>query len=220
MAAAALFGAAATAVLTAAPAAAHPFGPPQTAQISGHGQRVEVRWSASGDDLTALGLHLGVLGEERTFVYQDGALVPEESDPGDAELLAEAPQLVDYLLEHVGVTQGGAACTGEVTDTDDVESAGVGLVFDCAGAVDDVEVTISTLTDVHPAYRTLATGPDGQRAAYTQESPRHGWQLGGDTTETTPMDGAVVPLAVATVVAAGAGLGWAIARRRTIRRVP
>ena len=37
-----------------------------------------------------------------------------------------------------------------------------------AGPVDAVSVEVTTLTDLHLAYRTLATGPDGQHAGYAR----------------------------------------------------
>ncbi|OLT25456.1 hypothetical protein BJF79_12865 [Actinomadura sp. CNU-125] len=68
----------------ASPARAHPFGDPQTLEVSAEGSTVHVRWRAADDDLTALALSLRVLRAKRTYVYRDGALVPEESDESDA----------------------------------------------------------------------------------------------------------------------------------------
>ena len=38
-------------------------------------------------------------------------------------------------------------------------------------------VSVEMLTDLHPAYRTLASGPEGQRAAYSSTDVSHEWQL-------------------------------------------
>lgn len=36
---------------------------------------------------------------------------------------------------------------------------------------------VDTLTDIDPAYRTLATSDTGERATYTTDAPEHRWQL-------------------------------------------
>lgn len=42
-----------------------------------------MRWRAAPDDLSALAIELRVVESGRTFVYDDGALVPEEKAPLD-----------------------------------------------------------------------------------------------------------------------------------------
>lgn len=90
---------AAVTVGPAGPASAHPLGVPQTLHLSADGSRVTARWSAAPDDLTALGLQVGALGAPRQFVYDRGVLVPDESDPADAAVLAESDELKGYLLD-------------------------------------------------------------------------------------------------------------------------
>ncbi|PZF79852.1 hypothetical protein [Jiangella anatolica] len=181
----------ATGVLTAGVAQAHPFGDPQTVQIGADGDTVQVTWRAALDDLSALAIELRVVESGRTFVYQDGALVPEESDPTDVDALVAAPEFADYLLDRIRVSAGGRDCAGTVASLDRLADDGAELAFACAAPVSTAEVSISTLTDLHEAYRTLATGSGDQGHVYT---------LADDTAEWTfdPDD--------APAAAAGAGL--------------
>ncbi|UMG91148.1 hypothetical protein [Nocardioides sp. TF02-7] len=61
--------------------------------------------------------------------------------------------------------------------TDDLQRDGARLEFTCAVPVTAASVTVRTLTDLHPAYRTLATGPDGQRAVYGSTTETHRFEL-------------------------------------------
>lgn len=189
-----------------APASAHPLGPPQSLQLSADGAQVRAVWRAAEDDLTALGLELGVLAEGRTFVYDQGVLVPEESSAGDAVLLGDdEAALGGYLLRTVSVRQGGAQCPGRLTRSDRLLEDGAHLEFSCPEQVDGVEVDVSTLVDLHPAYRTLAADSSGERAVYTESAPRHRWQLGaadrGGKAWTGLLTGGVVLGLVVPVVA-------------------
>jgi hypothetical protein len=176
-----LFGLAVLAIVgtTGQPAGApaHPLGTPQTVRLDAQGSEVSVRWTASPDDLTALGIHLGVLGPNRTFVDDQGVMVPEQSADYDAVLLAQSPRLSRYLLEHIEVAQAGTRCRGKVTDTQALTGSGALILFSCADPVDDVIVRVDTLTDVDPAYRTLAASDNGERATYTIDTPEHRWEL-------------------------------------------
>ena len=156
------------ALLAPAPAAdAHPFGPPQTAEISAAGDRVQVQWRfGATDDISYLGAALEALPPERVLL--DGAVLYEE---GDEELLTGDPAFHDYVLEHLAASRGGEPCTGEVESVDDLPDEGVVVGFDCPRRTGPVSVTIDMLTDLHPAYRTLATGPGGQRTVYATDAP-------------------------------------------------
>ncbi|MEI5672671.1 MULTISPECIES: hypothetical protein [unclassified Nocardioides] len=196
-------------VLVAGPARAHPFGPPQQVTVDADGDpgTVRVHWQVGGtDDLTLLAVSLGVLPEDRVLL--DGAVAYEDDD---AAALAAAPAFRDYLLDHVVVEGNGAACAGEVTADDDLATAGVRLDFTCADDVTTAAVEVTMLTDLHPAYRTLATGPAGQRAVYDGEQTRHDWTLGehagngGTGTSALLQVGAVLGVLLLGVVA---GLGW------------
>jgi len=214
--------------------AAHPFGDPQTVEVSadpGDPAVVHVTWKVgAADDLTLLGIHLGVLPEDRVML--DGAI---RYDDGDAAVVQTAPQVHAYLLDHVSVSSGGARCPGSVEGSGDLIADGADLAFRCAGPVTTATVTVSTLTDLHPAYRTLATGPDGQHRVYGTDAPEHSWTFGSsDASAGTPAAagaagtadgslgvGASAALQLGAVLGAAvlvAVAGTLVARRR--RRLP
>lgn len=159
------------------PAAAHPFGDPQTVAITADdsdGAVVHVRWKVGGlDDLTVLGVALGVLPQDRVML--DGAVIYQ---PADAVAMGPSPKLADYLLRQITVTNHGKNCQGAVQPTADLAKIGVSIDYTCPAAVGEVAVTVKTLTDLNPAYKTLATGPNGARAVYGDGSDRHDWTLG------------------------------------------
>ncbi|GLZ04144.1 hypothetical protein Acsp03_16100 [Actinomadura sp. NBRC 104412] len=196
-----------------AEAQAHPFGDPQRLEISREGATVRARWRAAPDDLTALALALRVLGGKRTYVYRDGALVPEESDKSDAVLLAESPRLREYLLRNIRVTEKDAACPGKVVSTGNLAADGAVLDFACPGAVTSASVTVTMLTDLHASYRTLASTAQGERHTYTKAAPTHTWSLdrsdragaGSNGTASWPTAAAIA--AVALLASGGAVLG-------------
>ncbi|GAA4452834.1 hypothetical protein GCM10023170_042160 [Phytohabitans houttuyneae] len=160
-----------------APAGAHPFGDPQTVAIEadpGRPEVVRVRWRVGGlDDLTVLGVALGLLPRDRVML--DGAVSYRDSD---AAVVGPSRQLADYLLKRVTVTSDGRACPGAVAPPADLARAGATIDFTCAGAVGVASVGVRTLTDLDPAYRTLATGPGGVRAVYTSDAYTREWTLG------------------------------------------
>lgn len=211
------------ATLAPAPAQAHPFGPPQQAAVDlapGSEGIVRVRWRVGGtDDLTLLGISLGLLPESRRMM--DGAVFFEDAD---AQALAESPLFAEYLLRQVTVSAAGGACRGTVEDVSQLATKGVTLHFACAEAPVDPEVRISLLTDLHPEYRTLATGPDGQRAVYADGADTHEWQLtAGAQAEIGASDGGSAGHSAAIqlggVLGGGAvvALGLVLGRRRWLR---
>lgn len=156
-------------------AQAHPFGDPQTVKIGladgNDGEVVQVQWQVGmTDDLSWLALHLGLLPDDRVML--DGAMWYED---GDGDLLADAAEFDTYLLEHIVVSSDGETCTGTVASKDDPGTEGATLRFDCSGPVNTAEIKVSMLTDLHPAYKTMATGPGGQRFVYDGESPSQDW---------------------------------------------
>lgn len=162
--------------------AMHPFGDPQTVEVGRAGEVVRVRYRIGmADDFTLLGIHLGVLPEDRVML--DGAVNYEE---GDQEELEGSPELRDYLLEQIEVSTGGAACDGEVVAVEHLIEDGATLDFTCPTAPESAEVTVRMLTDLHPAYRTLAVGPDGQRAVFGSASETHEWTLPDGTAPAAP----------------------------------
>jgi len=202
-------------VVAPQPAAqAHPFGDPQTVEISAEDDVVRVRWRFGGaDDLTLLAISLGLLPESRVML--DGAVFPEEADIG---VLAEADVFSDYLLDRIRVT----GCRGAVESTDDLATEGAVVAYACAAPVESAEVTVRMLTDLHPAYRTMAVGPQGQRAVYDADEEVHEWALGDAAAESAPDLGrsAAVQLgATSGIVLAAAAAGLLLVRRQR-RRVP
>ncbi len=200
----------------APPAAAHPFGDPQTLTVETEVGEVRLRWKAGGtDDLTALALHLGLLPADRVLL--DGAVLHED---GDEDLLAAAPGFTDYLLSRVAVTADDVACTGEVLPVADLAADGAVLSFDCGtlAEVEQVVVEAHLLTDLHPEYRTLATGPDGQRAVYDADEPVHTWALTGAPGSADSTSSAVVQLGSVLGVLVVGGVGGAFYVRRRGRR--
>ncbi|MBM7516561.1 hypothetical protein [Nocardioides nitrophenolicus] len=199
--------------------AAHPFGDPQTVDISADPADpavVHVTWKVgAADDLTLLGIELGVLPEDRVLL--DGAIT---YDDGDAALVQRAPQVETYLLDHVAVSSAGEQCPGQLAESGDLIADGADLVFSCAGPVAAASVEVTTLTDLHPAYRTLATGPDGQHQVYGSDAASHDWSLGGTATATsgdTTHTGSSAALQIGGVLGAAllvAVLGTLVARRR------
>lgn len=209
--------------LPAGPAQAHPFGEPQSADVTSLDDGVRVAWKAAPDDVTMLAIDLGLIDEARTFVFEDGALVPEESEGSDGVVLAEAASFADYLGEHIVVTAGGTPCAGELQPVADVSTEGATVDFDCGGPVTAADVTITMLTDLHASYRTLATGLDDQRHAYSLERTTFTWAFpepGAPAGEVAGDDlGASAAWqlgGVGLVVAAlGGGGGWWLRRRRS-----
>ncbi len=174
----ALLAFAATAVFAApAPARAHPFGDPQTVAIAldqDHPDVVRVRWKVGGpDDLTLLGVALGVLPRDRVML--DGAVFFQDSD---AAAIGPSGTFAAYLLKQITVTSGGRSCAGSVQPPSDLARSGVSIDYTCARPVGTATVAVRMLTDLNPAYRTLATGPDGARAVYGSAQYSHDWTLG------------------------------------------
>jgi hypothetical protein len=158
------------------PAEAHPFGDPQTVAIALGQDRpevVRVRWKVGGlDDLTVLGVALGLLPPDRVML--DGAVSFREAD---AAAIGPSDKFAAYLLKQITVGSGGRACAGSVEPPTDLAKTGVTVDYTCPGPVGTATVAVRMLTDLNPAYRTLATGPDGQRAVYGSDQYSHDWAL-------------------------------------------
>lgn len=185
----------------ATPAQAHPFGDPQTVVIGAAGAVVTVEWRVGGqDDLTLLGIELGVLPEDRVLL--DGAIMFED---GDTAAVSSSPELRDYLLDRITVESEGDRCSGEVIQVGDLAEESASLEFTCSGPVGSASVAVRMLTDLHAAYRTLATGPDGQRAVYETSADTHDWSL-GIATASAPAPSADEPATVEQDVGRSAAL--------------
>ncbi|MEU0547796.1 hypothetical protein [Micromonospora sp. NPDC005979] len=177
-----------TLLATAVPADAHPYGYPQTVTIAADAARpdvVHLTWKAgSVDELTLLGVHLGLLPQDRVLL--DGAVDTRETD---ATILAGSKPFANYLLKQMTVSSDGRACAGVVGKTSD---SGVDVDYTCWGAVGIARVEVRMLTDLDPAYRTVATGPEGKRQVYGTDEYSHDWLLGDapPTSAATPTSAA------------------------------
>ncbi|MEV6287152.1 LPXTG cell wall anchor domain-containing protein [Kribbella sp. NPDC051770] len=167
--------AAGLAAASVTPAAAHPFGDPQTVTVAlARPDVVRVHWKVGGlDDLTLLGIALELLPRDRVML--DGAVFFR---PSDAAAVGPSGKFADYLLRQISVTSGDARCVGKVQPVKDVAKAGAIVDYTCTGPVGKALVDVRTLTDLNPAYQTLATGPAGERAVYGSDRTTHEWLLG------------------------------------------
>jgi hypothetical protein len=184
----------------AAPAAAHPFGPPSTARIDADGTTVTLSWLAAEDDWVALGTSLGAFDASTTATGE--------------EKLRRSPAVRDYLLDHVTVSQAGRGCPGELAALADLVTAGARFTFSCARPVSEVDVTLSALTDINEAYRTVLTAetatPDRVLFTAATDTTRLRFSGGG-----SGVTGAVAGLAIGTLLAAVGGVVLMRRRRRT-----
>ncbi|MER7002499.1 hypothetical protein ABT297_05575 [Dactylosporangium sp. NPDC000555] len=213
--------AAASVAIMPAPAAAHPFGDPQTAAITLDEQRpevVRVRWRAGGpDDLTLLGVSLGVLPQDRVML--DGAVDYRHTDPAT---IASSERFTAYLLRQIAVSAGGRPCAGAVEPPMALDLKGAAVDYTCPGPVGTVTVAVRMLTDLNPAYRTLVTGPGGQRAVYESGKDSHDWTLAGapavDGTGLGRSAAIQIAAVLGGVLVAAAG-AFVVARRMRGRRL-
>ncbi|WP_157545480.1 hypothetical protein [Hamadaea tsunoensis] len=198
----------------ASPVAAHPFGAPQTVAVSldaADPAVVHIRWKVGGtDDLTLLGVRLGVLPADRVML--DGAVFYR---PADAAAIGPSGQFADYLLHRITVTSGRSACAGRVEPPSDLAAAGVTVDFTCAAAVGVATVGVRMLTDLHPAYQTMASGPGGARAVYATGHESHDWTLGSSPSAASSARAAAVQLGAIVLAALLLGAGaFLVVRRR------
>ncbi|WP_405582113.1 hypothetical protein [Streptomyces sp. NBC_01092] len=125
-----------------------------------------------------------------------------------------------YLGSHITVRQKGRGCGLGTVDTLQIASKGALIPYTCPEPVDTVTVTITALTDVNSAYRTISVTPKGGGGLHTANSPARTLDFGAAGSATTPstgpatmwttdlaalMDhGLVLPLALLVAAAAGA----------------
>ncbi|TXS46948.1 hypothetical protein EAO75_29290 [Streptomyces sp. uw30] len=125
-----------------------------------------------------------------------------------------------YLGSHITVRQKGRGCGPGTVDTLRIASKGALIHYNCPEPVDTVTVTITALTDVNSAYRTISVTPKGGGGLHTASSPARTLDFGAGGSPTTAstgpatvwttdlaalMDhGLVLPLALLVAAAAGA----------------
>ncbi|MEU7926557.1 hypothetical protein [Micromonospora sp. NPDC049107] len=163
-----------TLLALAVPADAHPYGYPQTVTVAADAARpdvVHLTWKPGGvDELTVLGVHLGLLPQDRVLL--DGAVDTRDTD---ATILASSPLFANYLLKQMTVSSDGHVCAGAVGKASD---SGVDVNYTCPGPLGVARIEIRMLSDLDPAYRTVATGPKGKRQVYGTDEYSHDWLLG------------------------------------------
>lgn len=156
-------------------ASGHPFGPPPVAAFDVDGREVTMTWSAAEDDYTILGGALGLSPTAETFVFDTEGQPIAGPPPVGQQLdeLAGQDTLHDYLAQNVRIRQEGQDCPLAV-DTSRLSTQGVMFAATCPGPVTDLDVRITLLHDLHPAYRTVGlSGPNGVKTLFTQDAPQH-----------------------------------------------
>lgn len=165
--------------LAAAPAAAHPFGPPPTALVSASGREVVVEWGAAPDDALIVGMAIGILDDGSLERYLEGPVQTAPSAAQEQELSA-SPDLRAYLLERIAVVQDDRPCEGTVAPIDSFVQEGARLEFRCPAPVRDVVLRIAMLHDVHESYRTFAVTEGRGRPAqsvFTVDNAEQAWDF-------------------------------------------
>ncbi|MEU5942356.1 hypothetical protein ABZ807_24965 [Micromonospora sp. NPDC047548] len=194
------------AVGPAAPAAAHPFGPPSTAGISVDGARVTLAWQAAEDDWVAMGQSVGAF-EDPNAGTVDTALTGEQK-------LQRSAAVRDYLLRHVEVSQAGRSCAEVLLPLERLLADGARFRFDCPEPVTEVRLTLTALTDLNPAYRTMVTAKTPMtptQALFTATGTGHDLRV---TATGGGRPAAVTAVATGTGLAAAGGLAVLLVRRR------
>ncbi|MFJ2627593.1 hypothetical protein ACIO6T_30370 [Streptomyces sp. NPDC087532] len=141
----------------------------------------------------------------------------------DLDVLHQAAKGDDatYLGSHITVRQDGRECRLGAVDTPQLASRGALIHYTCPHAVDTVAVTITALTDVDPAYRTISVTQKGGGGLHTASDPIRILALGGAGNSTATVStgpatvwttdlaalldhGVVLPLALLVSAAVGA----------------
>ncbi|TDD40701.1 hypothetical protein E1288_34975 [Saccharopolyspora elongata] len=161
----------------ASQATAHPLGTPAVAKVEARGAVVELSWSAAADDLVALGRKTGVLPPSDVST----------DDAAQAQRLSGSTTVVAYLSSHIGVNQNGVPCREDAVDTSSIAQQGAQLRYACPETVGAVEITITALTDIDPAYRTMSVTEKGNGGLHTATAPSRTLVLAGSS-DAAPTD--------------------------------
>ncbi|MEU3164469.1 hypothetical protein [Streptosporangium sp. NPDC006930] len=194
----------------AAPASAHPFGPPSTARIGADGSQVTISWLPAEDDWVALGQSLGA--------FEDPSTGTVSTELTGEQKLGRSTALRDYLLEKITVAQAGRPCQSRLEELRALLVDGARFVFDCRSPVTEVEVTVAALTDLNTAYRTMLIAdtpatPEQTlftEAVSTQRLSFSGTAEGGTSWQTTG-----VAVGAAVLLAGSGAFTMLRTRRRT-----
>ncbi|MFF3785829.1 hypothetical protein [Streptomyces sp. NPDC001933] len=125
-----------------------------------------------------------------------------------------------YLGSHITVRQDGRECRPGKADTLQLASRGAVVRYRCPEPVDTIALTITALTDVNRAYRTISVTEKGGGGLHTASAPTHTLTLGGADSSATASaattsvwttdlaalldHGAALPLALLVSAAVGA----------------
>jgi hypothetical protein len=208
---AAVIPAAAVAVVAAPPAQAHPFGPPLSARLDVDGAEITVTWTAAEDDWINLGEFLGAFTEQTDQTGGTGDQLT------GAELLAQSDNLPSYFLSHFVIEQDGQPCQGQVTQLQDLVTLGVQLVYTCPQPVSTVDLTVTTLTDINEAYRTVVTSDvpsQPAQALFTTTTATQQWSFDGDGAGGTAQVALIAAGGLILAAVAGGVLWWRRGSRR------
>ena len=208
---AAVVPAAGVAVVAAPPAQAHPFGPPLSARLDVDGAEVTVTWTAAEDDWVNLGEFLGA------FTGQTDQTGGTGEPLTGAELLAQSDNLPSYFLSHFLIEQDGEPCQGQVTQLQDLVTLGAQLVYSCPQPVTTVELTVTTLTDINEAYRTVVTSDvpsEPAQALFTTTTATQQWSFDAEGGGATAQVALVASGGLVLAAVAGGVLWWRRGSRR------
>ena len=200
-------------VLTAGTALAHPSGSdPPHAWLEAEGRVVAVEFTLAPDDAAVIGAALGLLPDDAMDAYLGDAAAAYPTEEEIAEFSASG-ELHEYLLEHIEVRQDGVSCRGEAEPAADFLADGAELRFTCPETVEDVDLRVTALHELDPAYRTFSVDGGTRYAVHTAAEPEHGWDFAAAVDGSGSAGGDPVPVGLwvglAGVIAGVAGvLGW------------
>ncbi|MDV5143380.1 hypothetical protein R1T08_03475 [Streptomyces sp. SBC-4] len=179
-------------LLLLAPVLALLFGSAGTAQAHPFGTPPVVKVEAAG---TAV--------DVTWSAQRDDVAVLEKQSGGDT---------AGYLSTHIAVRQDGRACRVD-------RATGLTLRLVCPRPVDRIDLTVTALTDIDPAYRTLSVTDTGSGGLHTAKEPMRtlaltavagasgaGTSVWSWTTDLTSLldHGAALPVALLVAAAVGA----------------
>ncbi|ROT29797.1 hypothetical protein [Micromonospora sp. HM5-17] len=125
--------------------------------------------------------------------------------------LRRSNRVHDYLLDRITVRQDDAPCPGRVVALDRLLDQGARLRFECPAEVAELDITLTALTDLNEAYRTVLTSQTPavpRRVLFTAAEPTHRMRFSADGGG---------PGLTGALVGAGAALATALATLAVVR---
>src|SRR3712207_2569576 len=120
----------------AAPATAHPFGPPPTARVSARAATVTIDWPAAPDDAAAIGEQLGLMPPGSVAAYRQDAAAQAAPSSRDEARFSSSTQLRDYLTRNITLIQDGRPCPAVVAPIADFIHRGARIELRCPRQVE------------------------------------------------------------------------------------